>query len=62
MYINIHTYNFLARTRKVTINVDREKQYQNITGFGGSFTGSVSYILDKLPQGLQDHIYKYVNC
>ncbi|CAD6992978.1 unnamed protein product [Ceratitis capitata] len=47
-----------ARTRKVTINVDREKQYQNITGFGGSFTGSVSYILDKLPQGLQDHIYK----
>ncbi|XP_053950449.1 lysosomal acid glucosylceramidase-like [Anastrepha ludens] len=47
-----------ASTRSVQIEVDREKRLQNITGFGGSFTGSVSYILDKLPQELQDHLYK----
>ncbi|XP_049303747.1 lysosomal acid glucosylceramidase-like isoform X2 [Bactrocera dorsalis] len=47
-----------AAPRTVTIQVDREKHFQNITGFGGSFTGAVSYILDNLSQDIQDHIYK----
>lgn len=47
-----------AAARKVSLVVDREQRLQNITGFGGSFTGSVSYILDKLPQELQDQLYK----
>ncbi|XP_050327113.1 lysosomal acid glucosylceramidase-like isoform X1 [Bactrocera neohumeralis] len=47
-----------AAPRTVTIQVDREKHFQNITGFGGSFTGAVSYILDNLSQDVQDHIYK----
>ncbi|XP_017480969.1 PREDICTED: glucosylceramidase [Rhagoletis zephyria] len=47
-----------AATRSVKIKVDREKRFQNITGFGGSFTGSVSYLLENLPQELQDHLYK----
>ncbi|XP_011192894.2 lysosomal acid glucosylceramidase [Zeugodacus cucurbitae] len=49
---------FGKATRKVTIQVDRETRFQKITGFGGSFTGAVSYILENLSQDIQDHIYK----
>ncbi|XP_073816320.1 lysosomal acid glucosylceramidase-like [Musca autumnalis] len=47
-----------ATTRTVNLNIDREKQYRKIVGFGGSFTGAVSYLLEKLPQAVQDHLYK----
>lgn len=42
----------------VSVNVDLSKKYQKIIGFGGAFTGSVSYNLDQLSQELQDHLYK----
>lgn len=42
---------------KAQINIDRATTYQNIEGFGGSMTGSVSYILDMLPKSLQDAVY-----
>ncbi|XP_030369560.1 lysosomal acid glucosylceramidase [Scaptodrosophila lebanonensis] len=45
-------------TRSVTLSVDRSKQHQKIVGFGGSFTGAVSYLTDQYPQKLQDHLYE----
>lgn len=58
LHINSHLLNILsALPRKVTIQVDREQHFQNITGLGGSLTGAVSCILDKLSQDIQDHIH-----
>ncbi|XP_067617065.1 lysosomal acid glucosylceramidase-like [Eurosta solidaginis] len=54
----IHKVTSSPATRRVSIHVDREKIRQKITGFGGSFTGAVRYILENLPQKLQDHVYK----
>ncbi|XP_023035479.1 lysosomal acid glucosylceramidase [Drosophila willistoni] len=45
-------------TQKIKVSVKREQRYQNITNFGGAFTGSVSHILQKLPTELQDHVYR----
>ncbi|XP_059218801.1 lysosomal acid glucosylceramidase isoform X2 [Stomoxys calcitrans] len=45
-------------TRTVRLNINRENQYRKIVGFGGAFTGAVSYLLEKLPQEVQDHMYK----
>ncbi|KAM8704289.1 hypothetical protein ACLKA7_008829 [Drosophila subpalustris] len=47
-----------ANIKTVQLTVDRDKRYQSITNFGGAFTGSVSHILQQLPEELQDHIYK----
>ncbi|XP_073820115.1 lysosomal acid glucosylceramidase-like [Musca autumnalis] len=41
-----------------SITINRNKTYQKITGFGGAFTGTVAYLLDKLKPELQDHLYK----
>ncbi|XP_037885210.1 lysosomal acid glucosylceramidase [Glossina fuscipes] len=51
---------FFARnpTSPIAVNVNRTETYQKIEGFGGAFTGSVSYILEKLEPHLQDQIYK----
>ncbi|XP_075170528.1 lysosomal acid glucosylceramidase-like [Haematobia irritans] len=45
-------------TRTVQLNINRENQYRKIVGFGGSFTGAVSHLLEMLPQEIQDHMYK----
>ncbi|EDW67997.1 lysosomal acid glucosylceramidase [Drosophila virilis] len=46
-------------TRSVTLKVDRSKRYQRMEGFGGSFTGAVSYLLENYKeQDIQDHLYK----
>ncbi|XP_017874257.1 PREDICTED: glucosylceramidase [Drosophila arizonae] len=46
-------------TRSVKLKLDRSKLYQRIEGFGGSFTGAVSYLVDNFKaQGIQDHLYK----
>uniref|UniRef100_A0A1A9X2C4 Glucosylceramidase n=1 Tax=Glossina brevipalpis TaxID=37001 RepID=A0A1A9X2C4_9MUSC len=45
-------------TSTVVVNVNRTQGYQNIEGFGGAFTGSVSYVLQQLKPELQDQIYK----
>lgn len=45
------------------MEINRNVQYRNIVGFGGAFTGAVSYLLEKLPLELQDHLYRYtINC
>ncbi|KNC29753.1 hypothetical protein FF38_05244 [Lucilia cuprina] len=44
--------------RTVRLDINRDKKYRKIVGFGGAFTGAVSYLLQKLPQELQDHLYK----
>lgn len=48
-----------STTRFVTIKLDRSKRFQRIEGFGGSFTGAVSYLLENYKeQEIQDHLYK----
>lgn len=56
--IDFTSLNFLASTRTVRLEINRETQYRKIVGFGGAFTGAVSYLLEKLPQAVQDHMYK----
>uniref|UniRef100_A0A1B0CZ46 Glucosylceramidase n=1 Tax=Phlebotomus papatasi TaxID=29031 RepID=A0A1B0CZ46_PHLPP len=46
------------RSKDVSVNVDLSKKYQKIIGFGGAFTGSVSYNLDQVSEELQDLLYK----
>lgn len=46
-------------TRNVRVNLDRSKHYQKLEGFGGSFTGAVSYLLEQYKeQEIHDHLYK----
>lgn len=40
------------------ITVDEETKFQTIIGFGGSHTGTVTYLLKQLPQTLQDFVYE----
>jgi len=40
------------------IKINRNVSFQKIEGFGGSFTGAVSYNLDQLPDELQNHVYR----
>ncbi|XP_016977956.1 lysosomal acid glucosylceramidase [Drosophila rhopaloa] len=47
-----------ASTSTVRISVKRDVQFQNVTIFGGALTGSVSHLLNLLPEELQDHVYK----
>jgi glucosylceramidase len=42
----------------VNIVVNRSSKFQSVIGFGGAFTGSVSYNLKQLSKELQDHIYQ----
>lgn len=42
---------------KSKITVNEFRKYQTIVGFGGTYTGSVTYLLQQLQQSLQDHIY-----
>ncbi|XP_037952534.1 lysosomal acid glucosylceramidase-like [Teleopsis dalmanni] len=44
--------------RYVHLEINREKHFQKITGFGGSHTGAVTYLTDQLPPTLQDHLYE----
>lgn len=39
------------------LEINQNVLHQEIVGFGGSFTGAVSYILDKLSKNLRDCIY-----
>lgn len=43
--------------KTVTITIDRSKTYQNITGFGGAFTGTVSHNFNKISNNLKYFIY-----
>lgn len=40
------------------VTVDRERKYQKIFGFGGAFTGTVSYLLSQLPETVQNFLYR----
>lgn len=42
----------------VNIVVNRTHKFQKIMGFGGAFTGAVSYNLKQLSKELQEHIYQ----
>ncbi|XP_060649580.1 lysosomal acid glucosylceramidase [Drosophila nasuta] len=48
-----------STTRSVTLRLNRTTTFQRIEGFGGSFTGAVSYLLENYEaQEIQDHLYK----
>lgn len=38
--------------------VNEQTKFQTIVGFGGAHTGAVTYLLQQLPQSLQDYIYE----
>lgn len=44
--------------KELNVEIDSNEKYQRIIGFGGSFTGSVAYLLNKLPKKLREMIYK----
>ncbi|XP_037943788.1 lysosomal acid glucosylceramidase-like [Teleopsis dalmanni] len=46
------------KMRMSTIEVNRDKKYQKVSGFGGALTGTVSYLIQKLNTELQDHMYR----
>lgn len=42
----------------ITLTVNQDKQYQRIVGFGGALTGSVSHLLDLMPESLRHALYR----
>lgn len=42
----------------VNIEVNRSEKYQKIMGFGGAFTGAVSFHLNSMSKELTDHVYR----
>ncbi|XP_058130628.1 lysosomal acid glucosylceramidase-like [Anopheles ziemanni] len=47
-----------ATENDITITIDRTRRYQTVEGFGGAFTGAVSYNLAKLRAPLRESLYK----
>ncbi|KAH8281150.1 hypothetical protein KR054_012512, partial [Drosophila jambulina] len=48
-----------AITRTVTLNLDRSKTHQKMVGFGGSYTGAVTHLVENFTKTeLADHLYK----
>lgn len=45
-------------TKKISAEINQNDVYQEMIGFGGSFTGAVTYILEALPVNLRECIYK----
>lgn len=43
---------------KSKLTVNDQTKFQTIVGFGGAHTGAVTYLLQQLPQSLQDSIYE----
>lgn len=44
--------------QRFTVLVDRTRTFQPITGFGGSFTGSVSHLMQGVSSQLADQLYR----
>lgn len=42
----------------IILTINRNKQYQQMVGFGGAFTGSVSYLFDLMPSSLRHALYR----
>ncbi|XP_058840027.1 lysosomal acid glucosylceramidase-like [Topomyia yanbarensis] len=49
---------FARSTRPVTIQLNRRRMFQTVVGFGGAFTGAVSYNLGKLKPALRKSLYR----
>lgn len=45
-------------SRDVTIELDRKMKFQTVLGFGGAFTGAVSYNLEMLAPALRQSMYR----
>lgn len=46
-----------SKPRTVELTIDREHKYQTIVGFGGAFTGTVSYLFDQMSTILRQTLY-----
>lgn len=44
--------------QRIVVTVDRTRTFQPIVGFGGAFTGSVSYLLQQASSPLADQLYR----
>ncbi|XP_058456410.1 lysosomal acid glucosylceramidase [Malaya genurostris] len=49
---------FARSTRPVTIQLNRRRTFQTVVGFGGAFTGAVSFNLGKLEPTLRSCLYR----
>lgn len=45
-------------SENLNVEINQDEKYQKIIGFGGSFTGTVAYLLNKLPESLRESFYK----
>lgn len=50
--------NTTAKVESLTLTIDVHKTYQKIIGFGGAFTGSVSHLIDAMPESLRHSLYR----
>jgi O-glycosyl hydrolase len=46
-----------AHPEVVEVTVNANKRFQKIVGFGGAFTGSVDYNLDRLSDAMRQIVY-----
>lgn len=47
----------LEKTQTIDLTIDTDRKHQKIVGFGGAFTGSVSYLLDQMSTELKRTLY-----
>lgn len=43
---------------KATLEINSEKTYQKVRGFGGAYSGSVQYLMSKISQNMRNCVYK----
>lgn len=46
-----------GKTHTVDLTIDLNRKYQKIVGFGGAFTGTVSFLLDRMSKKLRQQLY-----
>lgn len=49
--------NYDQKTHIIDLKINLNQKYQEIVGFGGAFTGSVSHLLGRMPQQLRHKLY-----
>ncbi|XP_053694692.1 lysosomal acid glucosylceramidase-like [Sabethes cyaneus] len=56
--LRIPKQRFTRSTRPITLQLDRRRVFQTVVGFGGAFTGAVSYNLGRLKPELRYSLYR----
>jgi len=54
--LKFNTSSAINTNPKLTITIDKSKEYQKIIGFGGAFTDEFCFMLNAIPKQLSDYI------